>query len=200
MADQLTDDQIAEFKEAFSLFDKDGDVLMEQGKKAKVFPDGTFPAGGKSEIEGIFPPPYFEWFQFNKEFTEYTNLDECISYLCDYMVKNGPFEGLLGFSQGATLSALLIGYQSQSKVLSDHPPIKFMISISGSKFRDPSICDIAYKEPDQDDASVKQLSEWSSNILENLKNEDVNETKALDSDKSTDVELEENNMVEQVAA
>ncbi|KAM3349129.1 hypothetical protein ACQJBY_022330 [Aegilops geniculata] len=28
MADQLTDDQIAEFKEAFSLFDKDGDVLV----------------------------------------------------------------------------------------------------------------------------------------------------------------------------
>ena len=25
MADQLTDDQISEFKEAFSLFDKDGD-------------------------------------------------------------------------------------------------------------------------------------------------------------------------------
>jgi hypothetical protein len=82
-----------------------------------------------------------------QEFTEYTNLDECISYLCDYMVKNGPFEGLLGFSQGATLSALLIGYQSQGKVLSDHPPIKFMVSISGSKFRDPSICTIAYKDP-----------------------------------------------------
>jgi hypothetical protein len=31
MADQLTDDQIAEFKEAFSLFDKDGD-----GKDASV--------------------------------------------------------------------------------------------------------------------------------------------------------------------
>jgi calmodulin len=27
MADQLTDDQISEFKEAFSLFDKDGDGL-----------------------------------------------------------------------------------------------------------------------------------------------------------------------------
>ncbi|GFS37821.1 calmodulin 3 [Actinidia rufa] len=27
MADQLTDDQISEFKEAFSLFDKDGDDL-----------------------------------------------------------------------------------------------------------------------------------------------------------------------------
>ncbi|KAH0893030.1 hypothetical protein HID58_055459, partial [Brassica napus] len=28
MADQLTDDQISEFKEAFSLFDKDGDALL----------------------------------------------------------------------------------------------------------------------------------------------------------------------------
>lgn len=28
MADQLTDDQISEFKEAFSLFDKDGDGLF----------------------------------------------------------------------------------------------------------------------------------------------------------------------------
>jgi Ca2+-binding EF-hand superfamily protein len=27
MADQLTDDQIAEFKEAFSLFDKDNDGM-----------------------------------------------------------------------------------------------------------------------------------------------------------------------------
>lgn len=34
-----------------------------------------------------------------QDFTEYTNLDECIAYLCDYMVKNGPFDGLLGFSQ-----------------------------------------------------------------------------------------------------
>lgn len=28
MAEQLTDDQIAEFKEAFSLFDKDGDGIL----------------------------------------------------------------------------------------------------------------------------------------------------------------------------
>lgn len=112
-----------------------------------VFPDGIFPAGGKSDIEDIFPPPYFEWFQFNKDFTEYINLEECITFLCDYMIQNGPFDGLLGFSQGATLSALLVGYQAQGKVLKDHPPINFMVSVSGSKFRDPKICDVAYKEP-----------------------------------------------------
>ncbi|VVA36847.1 PREDICTED: esterase [Prunus dulcis] len=110
------------------------------------FPDGIFPAGGKSDIEGIFPPPYYEWFQFDKDFTEYTNLEECITYLCDYITSKGPFDGLLGFSQGATLSGLLLGYQAQGKLLKEHPPFKFFISISGAKFRDPKICDIAYKD------------------------------------------------------
>ena len=32
MADQLTEEQIAEFKEAFSLFDKDGDGELLPGK------------------------------------------------------------------------------------------------------------------------------------------------------------------------
>lgn len=32
-------------------------------------------------------------------------------------------------------------------ILKDHPPIKFLILVSGSKFRDPSISDIAYKDP-----------------------------------------------------
>ncbi|MFQ6623119.1 hypothetical protein Gotur_002413 [Gossypium turneri] len=110
------------------------------------FPDGLFSAGGKSDIEGIFPPPYFEWFQFNKEFTEYTNLEECISHLCQYITHNGPFHGLLGFSQGATLGALLLGYKAQGKVLKEHPPFKMFVSISGSKFREPIICEVAYKD------------------------------------------------------
>ncbi|XP_050210226.1 uncharacterized protein LOC126660668 isoform X2 [Mercurialis annua] len=50
------------------------------------------------------------------------------------------------FDLGATLSALLLGYQAQGKVLKEHPPMKLFISISGSKFRDPKICDIAYKD------------------------------------------------------
>lgn len=31
-----------------------------------VFPDAPFPAEGKSDVEGIFSPPYYEWFQFDK--------------------------------------------------------------------------------------------------------------------------------------
>ncbi|KAF6163885.1 hypothetical protein GIB67_024740 [Kingdonia uniflora] len=161
-----------------------------------VFPNGKFLAGGKSDIESIFPPPYYEWFQFEKEFTEYTNLEECLDYLCEYITTNGPFDGLLGFSQvhlflriiafyiiqftwksrfsckalgfsTPNASAFVIGHGeeklifqehvmkyncicicvSQGKLLKDHPPMKLVISISGSRFRKPCIAEVAYKEP-----------------------------------------------------
>ncbi|VVA16246.1 PREDICTED: esterase [Prunus dulcis] len=64
-----------------------------------VYLDGPFPALGKSDVEGIFDPPYYEWFQFNKEFSEYTNFDKCLEYIEDYIIKQGPFDGLVGFSQ-----------------------------------------------------------------------------------------------------
>ena len=31
-----------------------------------IFPDAPFPARGDSDVQGIFDPPYYEWFQFNK--------------------------------------------------------------------------------------------------------------------------------------
>lgn len=30
------------------------------------FADAPFPCAGKSDVDGIFPPPYYEWFQFCK--------------------------------------------------------------------------------------------------------------------------------------
>lgn len=38
-----------------------------------------------------------------QDFTEYTNFEECLVYIEDYMLKNGPFDGLLGFSQVWTM-------------------------------------------------------------------------------------------------
>lgn len=34
-----------------------------------------------------------------QDFTEYTNFEECLAYIEDYMLKNGPFDGFLSFSQ-----------------------------------------------------------------------------------------------------
>ncbi|GAB2209662.1 hypothetical protein Droror1_Dr00026883 [Drosera rotundifolia] len=76
------------------------------------------------------------------------------SHICEYSTKNGPFNGYLDFSQGSALLGFLLGYQAQGKVLQDHPPIKMLISIAGSKFRKPSIADVAYKETIKDFATA----------------------------------------------
>ncbi|KAI3833870.1 hypothetical protein MKX03_002210 [Papaver bracteatum] len=108
-----------------------------------VYVDAPFPAEGKSEVEGIFDPPYYEWFQFDKDFTEYRNFEECLEYIQDIMLKQGPFDGLLGFSQGAILSAALPGLQSKGLALTKVPKIKFLIIIGGAMFRSP-IAENAY--------------------------------------------------------
>jgi len=61
-------------------------------------------------------PPYYEWCQFvGEDFLSCRNLDGCFSYLEELMARDGPFDGLLGFSQGAGLSAALAGLQQQVK-------------------------------------------------------------------------------------
>ncbi|XP_027332465.1 esterase AGAP003155-like [Abrus precatorius] len=112
-----------------------------------VFVDAPFPCQGKSDVEGIFDPPYYEWFQFNKEFTEYTNFDECLQYVEDCMIKHGPFDGLLGFSQGAILSAALPGLQEKGVALKKVPKVKFLIIVGGAMFRSPSLAEKAYSSP-----------------------------------------------------
>ncbi|XP_073035695.1 uncharacterized protein [Primulina eburnea] len=106
--------------------------------------DAPFPCQGKSDVEGIFDPPYFEWFQFNKEFLEYQNFDECLAYIEECMIKHGPFDGLLGFSQGAILSAALPGLQANGVCLTKVPKIKFVVIIGGAKFKNPSVVEKAY--------------------------------------------------------
>ena len=45
-----------------------------------VFVDAPFPSQGKSDVEGVFDPPYYEWFQFNKVRFLYTPL--CVVAVC----------------------------------------------------------------------------------------------------------------------
>lgn len=114
-----------------------------------IFVDGPCLAQGKSDVEGIFDPPYYEWFQFNKEFTDYVNFDECLEYIENCMIKYGPIDGFLGFSQGAILSAALPGLQAKGVALTKVPKIKFVVIIGGAKFRNESWAEKAYSSPIQ---------------------------------------------------
>ncbi|KAJ0786401.1 putative serine hydrolase FSH, alpha/Beta hydrolase [Helianthus annuus] len=63
------------------------------------FPDAPFDSNGKSGVEGVFDPPYYEWFQFHKDYKRYENFDECVEYIEECMIQHAPIDGLLGFSQ-----------------------------------------------------------------------------------------------------
>ncbi|KAG6477092.1 hypothetical protein ZIOFF_063368 [Zingiber officinale] len=98
-----------------------------------VFPDAPFPSEGKSDVDGIFPPPYYEWFQFDKDFMEYRNLDECFAYIENLMIEHGPFDGLMGFSQGLALTRVA--------------KLKYLVVIGGAKFQSSAVAKKAYPSP-----------------------------------------------------
>ncbi|KAK9231511.1 hypothetical protein WN943_021747 [Citrus x changshan-huyou] len=98
------------------------------------FLDAPFPALGKSDVEAFFNPPYYEWYQRNEDCTQYINFEQSIAYIEDYMVTHGPFDGLLGFSQGAFIAAASPGMQAEGVAFTKVPKIKFVILIAGAKF------------------------------------------------------------------
>ncbi|XP_066349134.1 uncharacterized protein [Miscanthus floridulus] len=105
-----------------------------------VFADAPFPAEGASPVAGVldFDPPYYEWCQFvGEDFLSCRNLDGCFSYLEELMARDGPFDGLLGFSQGAGLSAALAGLQQQGLAFTGVAKVKCVIVIAGAKIRAP---------------------------------------------------------------
>ncbi|KAH7860033.1 hypothetical protein Vadar_008402 [Vaccinium darrowii] len=105
-----------------------------------VFLDGPYMAQGKSMVEGFYDPPYYEWFQFTEDVQELYNFEECIAYIEDFMIKHGPFDGLMGFSQGGIISAALPGMQLDGTALTKVPKIKYVIIISGAQLGGSKIC------------------------------------------------------------
>ncbi|KAF8018512.1 hypothetical protein BT93_H3403 [Corymbia citriodora subsp. variegata] len=111
----------------------------------------SYAKGVLSRIKGKFIELITESVGF-QDFTEYENFEECIAFIEDFMVKNGPFDGLLGFSQGAVLAAALPGMQAEGLVLTKVPKVKFLILISGgklggSKYGAPPLAANAFSSP-----------------------------------------------------
>lgn len=88
------------------------------------FITAPFPALGPpdSGIAQYYPnEEYFEWFYKHKskdstgtELVTYEGVDKGLEYVKDYIKRNGPFHGVLGFSQGAAIATLLAKMQQDS--------------------------------------------------------------------------------------
>ncbi|KAI3775774.1 hypothetical protein L1987_45527 [Smallanthus sonchifolius] len=114
------------------------DYVLE--KMDLVFIDGPF-----TVEDGLF-----DW--FTKENNTYPNFDEGIAYIEDRMVELGPFDGVLGFSQGALLAGALPGMQEQGVCLTNVGKIEYAIIISGGEFGGrafpaPELAETAFSSP-----------------------------------------------------
>ncbi|KAG0048405.1 Ovarian cancer-associated protein 2 [Gryganskiella cystojenkinii] len=91
------------------------------------------------ELESLEPEalPYGWW----TGQTHYKGFEESLTQLRDVLEKQGPFDGIMGFSQGASMASLLqllLERPYLSNVMSGchHAPFKFSILVSGFEPKD----------------------------------------------------------------
>jgi predicted esterase len=97
-----------------------------------LFLDAPYPARGDPDPGiGMFYPdrPYYEWFYKSDDDDQgYEGLDESMKRLEEYIAAEGPFDGLLGFSQGASMVTRLVKRQETD---GSTKRFKFVVFIGG---------------------------------------------------------------------
>lgn len=100
------------------------------------FPNGTIRVNPLAENEDAS----YAWWRKDDETDRYVGLEETMRFLGNYLDFHGPFDGVIGFSQGACLAAMLASALENDRnealkamMVTDHPPLKFCVSIGGFK-------------------------------------------------------------------
>lgn len=87
------------------------------------------------------------------------------SRTCDWVMstftKDGPFDGIFGFSQGATLAALLVGLRSPGGIVTERKPLSFdfAIVVGGFVATDPSLAMLYESTESYDMPSVHMIGQ-----------------------------------------
>ena len=96
------------------------------------FMDGPHPCRGEPDtgIAMVYPnETYFEWYNNTETVHE---IEISIQAIIAYMVEHGPYDGILGFSQGAAMATRIAHLQSnKDKRLAKVRPLKFFVLIGG---------------------------------------------------------------------
>ncbi|OJA19420.1 hypothetical protein AZE42_02265 [Rhizopogon vesiculosus] len=128
------------------------------------------------------------WFKLNPERTAAHGLENTLLYLRDILQRD-RYDGVFGFSQGASIAALLSALlerpHTYSPFLIDgeapHPPFKFCVSVSGFKlpgYPSTQIFGTSYSTPTLHvlgRTDVVVIEEWSKALLNFSQNKRVEE-------------------------
>ncbi|CRG86019.1 hypothetical protein PISL3812_03022 [Talaromyces islandicus] len=123
------------------------------------FANGPFPSGPAAGISLFYNPPYY---CFWRQDGTLDDIAIARSWLNDYLKLNGPFDGVIMFSQGCVLgSSTLLHHCKDSP--SDPPPFKFAIFVCGGPLLQELDQKLGFTIPEQvwtlDQASRRALSQ-----------------------------------------
>eukprot|EP01043_Picozoa_sp_COSAG02_P001745 COSAG02_NODE_37_length_48203_cov_57.745708_29_plen_191_part_00 len=102
------------------------------------FPDAPHPASGPAQdaVQNAWPGgPYYEWWDKGAD-GKYAGAETTLDYIRDYEQMHGPFEGVVGFSQGGALASLLCS-QASAAAAAPLPSLRFALVMSGFCPADP---------------------------------------------------------------
>ncbi|SCV05553.1 LANO_0H10022g1_1 [Lachancea nothofagi CBS 11611] len=74
------------------------------------------------------------WF-YHSEISKDLDLSQAIKTVSDHIKAEGPYDGIVGFSQGAAVAAIVTNKITQ--LVPDHPPFKVSLIFSGYSFTEP---------------------------------------------------------------
>lgn len=103
--------------------------------------DAPHPASGPPYpiVAQLFPGPYFEWWDHELSTHEYRGWSETMEAVRTHCRSHGPFHGVLGFSQGASLAAYLAAQRVSDPDDAIMPDLEFCMLFAGFVPRDPSL-------------------------------------------------------------
>ncbi|EPY52139.1 dihydrofolate reductase Dfr1 [Schizosaccharomyces cryophilus OY26] len=82
----------------------------------------------------------YGWFEVENFKNTYDSWDKSLQVINEYMKEKGPFDGLIGFSQGAGIGAMLAHLLQPGQPPNpyvQHPPLKFVVFIGGFRSEKP---------------------------------------------------------------
>jgi hypothetical protein len=112
-----------------------------------VYLDAPFKATGDPDtgIATFYPNrEYFEWYL--KDETAAEGKRKSLEYILNILIRQGPFDGIIGFSQGAGMATRVVHYLNNSPIKLKSP-LKFVILIGGvppTELQDQDIPDIQF--------------------------------------------------------
>lgn len=105
----------------------DAPVMLEKKDLPFVMDDEKWQATLDADVNRA-------WF-YHSEISHELDLTEAINTVVSHIKENGPYDGIVGFSQGAALSTILTN--KITTLIPEHPEFKVSLIISGYSFTEP---------------------------------------------------------------